>query len=84
LAQAEFAIAMTQARSAVLARDTEGFRLQLQNLHDWHTKYTDADSAATATNLVAIRALSERDLAPAPFDLTEALKLLDQLLDGPI
>ena len=84
LAQAEFAIAMTQARTAVLARDTEGFRLQLQNLHDWHTKYTDADSAATATNLVAIRALSERDLAPAPFDLTEALKLLDQLLDGPI
>ena len=81
LAEVKFDIAMTQARAAVLVRNTQGFRQQLQNLRDWHTKYSDAESAATASNLAAIQTLSELELAPTPYDLTEALKLLDQLLD---
>ena len=82
LAQLKFDIAISQARAAVLTRDTQGFRRQLVSMRDWHDTFTDTNSAASAVNKAALDGLLQLDLAPRPYDLTRALKLADQILVG--
>ena len=84
LIRVTFDVAMMQARTALLMRDTEGFREQLLRIAEWHNKFSHADAAATMANEAALDELSKLDLAATRFELTEALRLLDQLLVGQI
>ena len=79
LAEVKFDIAMTQARAAVLVRNTQGFRQQLQ-ICVIGTPSIQTPNPLPASNLAAIQTLSGLSWHQ-PLMTTEALKLLDQVLD---
>lgn len=82
LIRVTFDVAMMQARTALLMHDTEGFRQQLVRMAEWHNEFTHADAAATLANKAALDELLTQDLSATRLELTEALRLLDQLLVG--
>ena len=82
LLRMKFDAALTQARVALMRRDTAGFQENLSALKRWHQQFADRQSAATEANLIALENLGKLDLAPQHYDLSVSTEIIDTLLDN--
>ena len=82
LLRMKFDVALTQARMALMRRDTVGLQKHLSALRLWHQQFADAESAATQANLIALEDLQRLDLTPQHYDLSVSTEIIDTLLDN--
>jgi len=82
LLRMKFEVALTQARVALMRRDTVGLQENISALKGWHQQFADAKSAATQANLIVLEDLQQLDLAPKHYDLSVSTAIIDALLDG--
>ena len=82
LLRMKFDVALTQARVALMRRDTVGLQENISALKGWHQQFADAKSAGTQANLIVLEDLQQLDLAPKHYDLSVSTAIIDALLDG--